>query len=263
MFGFFSARKKAESIIRALPVADITGAKAGPTLLVTAGLDGDEYAGIEAAYAAAEKYSDGNFSGRLIILPLVNMPGFEAGVSHNPLDKKFPKYCIPGRAHGSPTERLMYYIVQTCARSAVLWLDLHSGARDEITTSCLWNDITGVPEVDARGELFTQHSGALAAVREHAGRRSKALAAYDCAYVLAESEDATQHMRYIERAMQQLGMLAGQPPTETIRIFTKTRDMYTLAEEIKTGEVLLWHKTAPSARKGERAGEIAYDELKG
>ena len=249
-------------MIRALPVADIIGNKAGPVLLVTAGLDGDEYAGIEAAYAAAEKYSDGNFSGRLIILPLVNMPGFEAGVSHNPLDGKFPKYCIPGQAHGSPTERLMQHIVQTYARTAVLWLDLHSGALGEITTSCIWSSTTGIAAVDARGKHYARVSGAPVAVCTPAHTGIRILAPYGCTYVLAESEDTTQHSIYIERAMQQLGMLPGNPPEHTMRIFTKTRDTYSQTEEIRNDELLLWYKTAPPTRQGERVGEIAYDEKK-
>lgn len=255
MFGFFRTHLD-------LPVADISG-RPGKTLLVTAGMDGDEYAPIAAAFAAAEKYKEANFHGRLIILPIVNISGFEAGVSENPLDKKFPKYCIPGSRWGTSSERLMYHIVHTYARYADFWLDLHSGAQDEITQNCAWNALTGVADVDARGETFCTTSGLAAAVREPAGRAAKMLATFGCTYVLAESEDTHMHEQYIERAMQALGMVGGSPSTNPVRIFKKTRDIYTLDEYVHTNEMVLWSKLHNAERTGARVGEIAYDEQSG
>ncbi len=84
-----------------IPVAEIEGSLPGKTLLITAGMDGDEYAGIEAAFQAVEKYQHETFSGRLIILPVVNILGFENESSQNPLDQKFPKYIFPGRANNT------------------------------------------------------------------------------------------------------------------------------------------------------------------
>ena len=79
-----------------LPVWDKKGKVAGNTIVITAGVDGDEYTGIEAAYELIRVYSAKDFSGRFFILPLVNISGFEQPVSFNPLDNKFPKYFYPG-----------------------------------------------------------------------------------------------------------------------------------------------------------------------
>jgi len=49
-----------------IPVAEISGKKYGKTLLVTAGMDGDENSGIEAAYRLIEEFKDRNFYGNLI-----------------------------------------------------------------------------------------------------------------------------------------------------------------------------------------------------
>jgi predicted deacylase len=261
MFGLFT--KPAREDFSTLPVADIQGATEGPTLLVTAGLDGDEYAGIGAAYAAAETYRDGNFSGRLVILPVVNVAGFDACCSINPADKKFPKYCIPGSAHGTASEQLMHHIIKTYASTSAMWLDLHSGASDEIAIPCLWNDITGNAEVDTRGEAFTNRSGVIAAVREPAGRASHALAKLGCSYVLAESEDETRHKSYIKAAMSVLGMIYADMPASSLpRIFKKTRDMYT-PRDVQEGEMVLWQKIEGKTNPGGRIGEIAYDEQSG
>jgi predicted deacylase len=256
MFGLFETNSH-------LPVADIVGHRSGPTLLVTAGVDGDEYAPIASAYEAAEKWGDGDFAGRLIIVPIVNVSGFDARISENPADGKFPKYCIPGNAWGSASERLMHYITHTYARHASLWLDLHSGAMGEVAINCLWNDITGTADVDARGKAFTHASGVQAAVREAAKPTSRALARFGCTYVLAESEDENTHVAYIERAMHTLGMLPGTLTAQPPRIFSKTRDMHSLDEVVGDGEMVLWHKIKNQLTKDVRVGEIAYDEQSG
>ncbi|MBY0473229.1 succinylglutamate desuccinylase/aspartoacylase family protein [Patescibacteria group bacterium] len=244
-----------------MPIADILGLKPGPTLLVTAGLDGDEYPPIAAAFEAAQRYKDGDFAGRLIILPIVNIAGFDAGTSKNPIDGKYPKYCIPGRLFGTSSDRLMRSVVKTYAQHSALWLDLHSAAQGETVIPCLWNNISGVASVDALGEAFTRVSGVIAAVREQGGRATCTLAKHGCTYVIAESEEEEQHAAYIEHALQVLGMIPDNSPTQPPRIFTKTRDMKTFEETPNEGELVLWQKTTNLPGHKGRFGEIAYEEI--
>jgi hypothetical protein len=265
MFDIF--RKNPDALASA-----ITGKQAGATLFVTAGMDGDEYAGIAAAFEVAEHYTDGNFSGRLIIVPIVNMAGFEAGCAENPTDHKYPKYCIPGRAWGSASERLVNHLVKTYAQHAHMWLDLHSGGRNELAIPCIWNDITGVAPVDARGEAFGNASGATAVVREQARRRSRSLATRGCTYALAESEDPSQHVSYVQVAMQTLEMVPKTIQHTPPRVFTATRELRAAIDgpwdpqeyesTMPPTELLLWHRLAGSMRKGDRLGEIAHSEQK-
>src|SRR5690242_19972927 len=102
MFGFHS--KSSEQI----PVFDIAGNQPGKTVLITAGVDGDEYAGIHAAYQLEENYRHGNFSGRLVIIPIVNVERFKQECSQNPLDGKLPKNIFPGSPDGSPSEQRIH-----------------------------------------------------------------------------------------------------------------------------------------------------------
>ncbi len=114
------------------PVAEICGKLSGKTLLVTAGMDGDENSGIEAAYKIIEEFKDGNLCGNLIVVPIVNVFGFETNTSYNPLDGKFPKDIYPGKENGSSSERLIYWLDNNYVSFANVWLDLHGGAHDEI-----------------------------------------------------------------------------------------------------------------------------------
>ncbi|MEO6508685.1 MAG: succinylglutamate desuccinylase/aspartoacylase family protein, partial [Patescibacteria group bacterium] len=92
-----------------MPIADLKGSTSGPTVVITAGMDGDEYTGILAAYDLIEHYSNTPFQGRIVVLPVMNIPGFYAGTSLNPEDGKFPKYIFPGSSSGSSTERLLHW----------------------------------------------------------------------------------------------------------------------------------------------------------
>lgn len=207
-----------------IPVADIPGREPGKTLVVTAGMDGDEYTGIEAAYRLIERYQQGDFRGRLIVLPIMNMPGFEAESSKNPLDGKFPKDIFPGNPRGTATEQLLYWFVTNHLPSADMWLDLHSGALSERLHPFLWTPETGVASIDGRIATFHALSGADIILFPSAPLFSKSaqLAKKGCAYVMAESgergyqrrADVERHLQWAEAAMLSLTLLEQQLPVK-------------------------------------------------
>lgn len=204
-----------------LPVFDQHGERPGKTLLITGGMDGDEYTGIEAAKILISTFENQLFAGRLIILPLVNQEGFRAGISQNPLDGKFPKCIFPGRAHGSPSERLVHWLKTSFIDHADVWLDLHSGATDEELHPFLETYRTGNKSIDAFIQHIHQTLEADTIVYEKAGFFSKAkqLARKERAYILAESgargernpEDIARHVHWAKQVMHVLGMIEEEP----------------------------------------------------
>ena len=212
-----------------LPVADIAGKAPGPTLLVTAGMDGDEYAGIEAAYAIIEKYKDGDFTGRLVVLPIVNIFGFEHESSHNPKDKKLPKLIPVGTTNGTSSEMLVHWLITTYASNAHAWIDLHGGALTEVVTPYVHCYTTGVVGSDTTTKNFHESLVNTLVLLTNAGRGSRArtLAQKGCTYILTESggrgevqkEDIEQHLLWVEALMQTLTMTPKQPaskPSQTV-----------------------------------------------
>jgi hypothetical protein len=105
---------------------------------VTAGVDGDEYAGIEAAKELTATYR-GDIP--LTVIPTVNRAGNLAGVSWNPLDGRYPKHIFPGSPWGSSSSRLIHSLLLHL-EGVELWLDLHGGASDEHLHPFVW---TGHP----------------------------------------------------------------------------------------------------------------------
>lgn len=222
-----------------IPVAEIKGARAGKTLLVTAGMDGDEYAGMCAAFRLVETFQDKAFSGRLIVVPLINQPGYEAGLSENPIDHKFPKHIFPGRALGSASERLMHWLTTTFVSEANAWHDMHGGAHDEHLRPFLWVSKTRNATMDELTQNLLRTTSAQTVLQERAKFFSKErqLAKRGCWFVLAESgelgeqkaEDIERHVRWVKETMAVLGMLdalpknSDRPPRIFSRVKQKTR----------------------------------------
>lgn len=137
-----------------IPVCVIEGKQPGKTLLVTAGMDGDEYPGVVAVSKLQEEFGSGNFQGTLILIPVVNVPGYEAGISHNPLDGKFPKFTLPSRFFPTPTQRLMNFVYQNFVSRADIWMDLHSGSTNEHINDFVRTYKTQNEKVNEITELF-------------------------------------------------------------------------------------------------------------
>ncbi|MEI6511176.1 MAG: succinylglutamate desuccinylase/aspartoacylase family protein [Candidatus Uhrbacteria bacterium] len=199
-----------------VPVAVILGNRPGKTLLVTGGSDGDEYAGMEAAYALIERFGNGDFAGKLVVIPVVNMPGFLDECSQNPLDQRFPKMVFPGKVDGTPTERLMHWLVSGYANHADAWLDLHGGAITEGLYPFLWLYESGVPAVDLLAQTFFRSADVETVIFEKVAKSSRAGALADrgCLYVIAESgdrgcrteEDIERHVGWTVALMAAMGM---------------------------------------------------------
>lgn len=110
-----------------VPYAVVRGRRAGPNLLVTAGVHGAEYASIEAALRIAGTSPD-TLSGSLLVLPIVNPPSFFArSIYVNPVDGKNLNRVFPGRPDGSFAERLAHWLTESFIIHADAYVDLHGG----------------------------------------------------------------------------------------------------------------------------------------
>src|SRR5438552_11452472 len=66
----------------------VNGAKDGPTLMITAGIHGCEYAGIETAMRLFARLDPQEISGTVLLVPIANVPGFLGRQAFvNPIDQ--------------------------------------------------------------------------------------------------------------------------------------------------------------------------------
>lgn len=101
----------------------------GPTALLTGGNHGDEYEGITALMKLANSLSAGDVHGRVIIVPMMNMPAAMAGRRTSPMDGGNLNRSFPGDPDGTVTERIADYFTRYLVPLSDVVLDLHSGGR--------------------------------------------------------------------------------------------------------------------------------------
>jgi predicted deacylase len=222
-----------------IPVADIQGDSPGKTLLVIGGMDGDEYAGIEAAYQLAEKYASKNFAGRLIIIPIFNITGFKSETSQNPLDSQFPKYVFPGKANGTATERMMHWLCEEYLGKVDCWIELHGGALTEELNPYILTYNTGVKHVDAFSTVLAHEVFPANVVYETTpyNIKPKMLAERGCIFVQTEaggrascsSEDCALHVSWVESIMDIFNMIDSHRRTNSENFSLMTQVSYVFA----------------------------------
>ena len=113
----------------------IEGKEPGKTLVVTAGVHGCEYIGMEALRQLGQELEPENMSGRLILIPVVNEAGFYAGARQvNPSDGKNLNREFPGKEDGTVTQRIAKVLEQEIYPMADFLMDLHGGDVNEKAT---------------------------------------------------------------------------------------------------------------------------------
>mgnify|MGYP006097941415 CR=1 FL=1 len=119
----------------ALPIV-IIGSGEGPTVLLLAGSQGDEYEGQVALSQIARSLKPETMSGRVIIIPMANAPAANAGLRNSPIDGFNLNRIYPGNVRGRPTAMIASYIENHLMIEADIVIDLHSGGRSQRYTPC-------------------------------------------------------------------------------------------------------------------------------
>lgn len=118
-----------------LPIWTIGGGKEGKTLVVTAGVHGCEYVGIQAAKSLFDTIEALEIKGNLVILPLINKEGFYTGSKQvMPQDGQNLNHIFPGQQDGKFGDKLAYWIEKEIYQVADFIMDLHGGDINERMT---------------------------------------------------------------------------------------------------------------------------------
>lgn len=110
----------------------ICGKNPGKTLVITAGVHGCEYVGIEAAKRLSEIIDPSELKGNIILIPLLNTNGFFEGRKQVvPEDGENLNRVFPGKMDGTISSRIAYAIEKNIYPYADFLVDLHSGDCNE------------------------------------------------------------------------------------------------------------------------------------
>ncbi len=100
----------------------------GPTLVVTGGVHAAEYASIVAALELGRSLEPRDLRGRVIVVPVMNMPAFTArSIYVCPLDGRNLNRVFPGDPCGTASEQIADWVFRNGISQAQYYVDLHGG----------------------------------------------------------------------------------------------------------------------------------------
>ena len=212
-----------------MPIGIVRGGE-GPQLIVTGGLMGTEYCGIEAASRIYKQTNPEGLMGTLVVVPVVNLsafrfrtPWFDLQNSVTPQDGKHMNQNFPGVADGTVTERLAHALFEI-VRDSDAHIDLRGGDLHESHLDHTIISVTG-DDVEVRSEELARVFGHRFLLRRQS-TTSQGTLIYETARIgvpslISESglgyrkqplEEYVQlHVRGIRNVMKSLGMIDGAP----------------------------------------------------
>jgi predicted deacylase len=109
-----------------IPLILVRGAEEGKTLVVMAGIHGDEYEGVRAILELCDELDPRAMRGDVLAVPAANPPALWAGTRTSPLDECNMARLFPGDEKGSPSEVIAFHLGQSIIARGDFFLDLHS-----------------------------------------------------------------------------------------------------------------------------------------
>jgi predicted deacylase len=124
----------------------------GPTVLVLGGNHGDEYQGQIAAMKLARQLTPEMVTGRIILIPSLNLPAARAATRLSPLDGMNMNRAFPGEAEGPVTSQIAHYLRTGLFPLSDVVIDMHSGGRSMEFVPCSHMHL--VPDREQRAKMF-------------------------------------------------------------------------------------------------------------
>lgn len=108
-----------------IPIVVLANGK-GPTLLFTGGVHGDEYEGQIAVSRLAATLRAEDIQGRIILLPMVNVPAALNDTRLSPIDNRDLNRCFPGNPRGTFSDMLAHFIDSVILPHVDISVDVHT-----------------------------------------------------------------------------------------------------------------------------------------
>ncbi len=213
-----------------IPLMVVNGASPGPTLCLVAGTHATEYAGVVAATRIYWNTDPKKLNGRLVIIPILNMPSFQDKVPYVcKLDNKNLSSVFPGKEEGTISERITFKTYKEIFQKVDYIIDLHGGEVGEEMMRLAIFEVTGNKDIDVKSQNIanafqTEYSimstrleerkseyGSLTGIASLNGIPSIVSEAGDSGKLL--EEDIQFHVKGVQNVMKKLKMTEGHPET--------------------------------------------------
>ncbi len=224
-----------------VPIVVIAGGS-GPSVLVTAGVHGDEYEGQVIARRLIAQLATTEVTGRIVVMPGVNWPAVRARRRVSPIDSRNMNRAFPGDAASGPTAMIADFIERRLLPGIRYAIDLHSGGTQSIYAPCGYVYGTGEPAFRERklaaAHAFGAPRTAVVTTTSSAGSLSAACERHGVVMVSAELGGGA----VLQRAaldigwdgtlnlLRHAGAIEGAPaPTRTTLLHTPNRAAFVMA----------------------------------
>lgn len=208
----------------AIPVYVWRGAKPGPTVCVSAAVHGDEINGTGAIRHIIREQPFQLAAGTLVLVPVVNLPGFERHSRYLP-DRRDLNRSFPGSRTGSLASRMAASFFRQVIKHCDYCIDLHTAALRRTNFPNVRADMS-----DERLAGFARAFGAELIVSGRGPKGSLRMAACKagCATLILEAGEVWKvepgvveyAVRGITNCLQHLGMVEGDPIEPPYRVET-------------------------------------------
>lgn len=224
--GWLEVAPRADGGTWRLPLLHVKGNPDGPILVVTGAVHGNEYEGVEAIPRIYDQVEPDVLRGTLVMLPVCNMPAYEAGTRNSPIDGLNLARVFPGDAHGTITRRIAYWLTHKIIKHADFFIDLHSaGVESDIPTMIGYRH--SEDELGQRARAAAHAFGA-PVMWGHpppgtSGRTISTATEYGVPWLYTESpgggragsDDVACYIHGVLNVMKHLGMIPGEPQPQS------------------------------------------------
>lgn len=207
----------------------IGGRRAGPVLVVSGGVHGDEYEGPLTIIRLFRELEPADIKGTFIGLVVANVPAFEAGTRCSPIDGLNLARVFPGDPIGSVTQQIAHWMGVRLIGRADFYIDLHSSGSDmEMPQLCGYLIGEGPTAQLSRRVAEAFHAEAIWARPEQPPRRTLSCAVeHGIPHIYTECPasrrvsliDVQAFQDGVRNAMRVLGMLDGDLEGESSRYY--------------------------------------------
>lgn len=199
----------------AIPVRVIRGPRPGPVLMLTAAVHGDELNGTGIIREIALQPTEEVEAGTLVLVPVVNILGFERGSRYMP-DRRDLNRSFPGEPGGSMTRRVAHTLFHQLVTRCDYLVDFHTAAVRRTNYPNVRGDLSK-PEIIrlARAfgcQLVVDHAGTEGTLRRTASNHGVAAIIVEAGEVLKVEPSVLEiGVRGVRNVMVELGMVQGEP----------------------------------------------------
>ncbi|MFX0117355.1 MAG: succinylglutamate desuccinylase/aspartoacylase family protein [Candidatus Hodarchaeota archaeon] len=205
-----------------IPVGIINGNEMSPTVCLIAGEHAVEYPGINAAIRIYKQTLPNSLNGALLIVPVMNVPGFEARSAYvSPIDNANMGFIGPGDKNGSISYRISHTVLNEIIMKSDYLLNLHGGDGPEWLAPFTIVENTGNTQVDTKSEELARVFGLEYIVKIEqtrptliceAGKRGiPSLVSEAGSLRMFDKHDTNLHVLGVENVLKHLLMLDGEP----------------------------------------------------